>query len=70
VLEAETIAPVKMVVLPALTSGQNSTAAATDLGTAEALANALKSDHNKLQTDVAALAGALASPALVKVLGA
>ncbi len=70
VLEAETIAPVKVVVLAALTSGQNSTTAATDLGTSEALANALKSDHNKLQTDVAALAAALASPGLVKILGA
>lgn len=60
--------PVKVVVIAALTSGQNATAAATDLATSQALANALKADYNKLQTDVAALATALATPAEVKVL--
>lgn len=39
----------------ALTSSQNATAAATDLTTAEALANALKANYNQLQTDVANL---------------
>jgi uncharacterized protein YlxW (UPF0749 family) len=39
----------------ALTSSQNATAAATDLTTSEALANALKANYNQLQTDVAAL---------------
>ena len=43
----------------ALTSSQNATAAATDLGTSEALANALKANYNQLQTDVAALRTAL-----------
>lgn len=41
-----------------LTSSQNATAAATDLATAEALANALKANYNQLQTDVAAIAAA------------
>lgn len=61
-------APVKVVVIAALTSGQNATAAATDLTTTEALANALKADYNKLQTDYAAMAAALATPGEVKVL--
>ena len=39
----------------ALTSSQNSTAAAVDLPTTEALANALKASYNQLQTDVANL---------------
>lgn len=43
----------------ALTSSQNATAAATDLTTSEALANALKANYNQLQTDVAAMRTAL-----------
>lgn len=39
----------------ALTSVQNATAAASDLATAIALANALKANYNALQADVAAL---------------
>lgn len=39
----------------ALTSSQNATAAATDLPTSEALANALKANYNQLQADVVAL---------------
>lgn len=39
----------------ALTSSQNATAAATDLTTSEALANALKANYNQLQADVVAL---------------
>lgn len=39
----------------ALTSSQNATAAATDLATAQALANALKANYNQLQTDVATI---------------
>lgn len=42
-----------------LTSAQNATAAAVDLPTAQALANALKASYNALQADVAALALAL-----------
>jgi hypothetical protein len=61
--------PVKLVVIAALTSSQNATTAATDLTTSEALANALKTSYNALQADHAAFTGALATPALVKVLG-
>lgn len=43
----------------ALTSVQNATAAAVDLASSEALANALKASFNALQTDVAALRAAL-----------
>lgn len=43
----------------ALTSVQNATAAAVDLPTSEALANALKANYNQLQADVAALRAAL-----------
>lgn len=39
----------------ALTSAQNATAAAADLPTSEALANALKANYNALQADVVAL---------------
>lgn len=39
----------------ALTSAQNATAAAVDLATSEALANALKANYNALQTNVAAI---------------
>lgn len=39
----------------ALTSSQNATAAATDLATSQALANALKANYNQLQADVVAL---------------
>jgi hypothetical protein len=38
-----------------LTSSQNATAAAVDLTTTEALANALKANYNQLQVDVANL---------------
>jgi hypothetical protein len=69
-VEFEPCKPTKLVVIAALTSGQNATAAATDLATAEALANALKADYNKLQADHAALAAALATPARVKILSA
>lgn len=61
-------APVKVVIIGALTSSQNATTAATDLATSEALANALKASFNALQADVAALTAALATPAEVKVL--
>ncbi|HEY5079413.1 MAG TPA: hypothetical protein VII43_06180, partial [Opitutaceae bacterium] len=43
----------------ALTSAQNATAAAVDLATSEALANALKASFNQLQADVVALRAAL-----------
>jgi len=43
----------------ALTSSQNATTAAVDLGTTEALANALKANYNQLQTDFVALRNAL-----------
>lgn len=43
----------------ALTSSQNSTPAATDLTTTEALANALKTNYNALQADVAAIRTAM-----------
>jgi hypothetical protein len=65
-IEMEPIMPVKLIVVAALTSAQNATTNATDLTTSEALANALKVSYNALQTDVAALATAMASPALVK----
>jgi hypothetical protein len=42
-----------------LTSAQNATAAAVDLATSQALANALKANYNQLQADVAALVAAL-----------
>jgi hypothetical protein len=60
--------PIKVVVIAALTSVQNATAAATDLPSSEALANALKANYNALQADVAAIGTALATPALVKVI--
>ena len=56
------VAPVSV----SITSTQNSTAAATDLTTSEALANALKTNYNALQVDVAALKAALALHGLVK----
>jgi hypothetical protein len=43
----------------ALTSSQNATTAASDLATAQALANALKTSYNALQVDVAAIRTAL-----------
>ena len=67
-VEVVTHAPVKVVVIAALTSVQNATAAATDLTTSEALANALKTNYNALQADVAAIGAALATPAEIKVL--
>lgn len=45
----------------ALTSVQNATAAATDLPTSEALANALKVSYNALQADVVALRATVAA---------
>jgi hypothetical protein len=53
--------PQLILVPPALTSAQNATAAAVDLPTSEALANALKASYNALQADVAALSAALAT---------
>lgn len=50
----------------ALTSGQNATAAATDLTTSEALANALKANYNALQIDVAAILTALQGLGILK----
>ncbi len=65
-LEFTSCKPIKVVVLAALASVPNATAAAVDLATAEALANALKTNYNALQADVAALATAMATPALIK----
>jgi len=45
----------------ALTSTQNTTTAAVDLTTSEALANALKANYNALQTDVVALRATVAA---------
>lgn len=45
--------------VPALTSAQNATATATDLASAEALANANKTQGNALQVDLAAIRTAL-----------
>lgn len=45
----------------AVTSSQNSTAAATDLTTAEALANALKTSYNAAQVDIVALRASVAA---------
>jgi hypothetical protein len=67
-IEVQHIKPIRVVVIAALTSVQNATAAAVDLATAEALANALKANYNALQADVAAIGAALATPALVKIL--
>lgn len=69
-IEVEPCAPEKLIVLAALTSGQNATTAASDDTTSQALANALKADYNKLQADFAALAGALATNTKVKILAA
>lgn len=49
----------------ALTSVQNVTAAAVDLPTAEALANALQTDYNALQVDVAAIRAALVAAGII-----
>ena len=65
-VEVESIKPLKVVVIAALTSAQNATTAAVDLPTSEALANALKANYNALQADVAAIAAAMATPCLVK----
>jgi|GEM_PF-943367 len=56
------VAPVSV----SITSAQNSTAAATDLTTSEALANALKTQGNALQVDVAAIKAALVLHGLLK----
>jgi len=56
--EFTSVKPIKLVVIAALTSSQNATD--TLLG--------LQASYNALQADVAAIAGALASPALVKVI--
>lgn len=45
----------------AVTSAQNATAAATDLGTSEALANALKANYNAAQADIVALQATVAA---------
>jgi hypothetical protein len=57
------------VIVPALTSTQNATAAAVDLATSEALANALKVSYNALQVDVAAIRASLLSAAGVTEAG-
>jgi hypothetical protein len=67
-IEFASCKPIKLVVIAAPTSAQNATAAAVDLPTCEALTNALKASYNALQADVAAIAGAAAGPALIKVL--
>jgi len=67
-LEFASCKPVKLVVIAALTSAPNATAAAVDLATSEVMANALKASFNALQADVAAIAAAAASPALIKIL--
>lgn len=56
------VAPVAV----SITSTQNSTAAATDLTTTEALANALKTNYNAVQVDVAAIKAALVLHGLLK----
>lgn len=61
-------APIKVVVIAALTSSQNATTNGSDAGTTQTLANALKVSYNALQVDVAALGAALATPAEVQVL--
>jgi hypothetical protein len=45
----------------AVTSVQEATANATDLATAQALANSLKAKYNAAQTDIAALRGTVAA---------
>ena len=60
-VEVETMAPRKLVVIAALTSTDGTAAAAADLA-------ALKAEAEKIGDDVRAIAAALASPALVKVL--
>lgn len=61
VIEVETHAPVKVVVIAALTSSDGTAAAAADLA-------ALKVEAEKIGDDVRAIATALATPAEVKVL--
>ena len=56
------VAPVTV----SLTSAQNATSAAVDLTTSEALANALKTNYNALQVDVAAIKAALVLHGLLK----
>jgi hypothetical protein len=68
VIDAVTHAPIKVVIIAALTSSQNATTNGSDAGTTQTLANALKVSYNALQADVAALGAALATPAEVKVL--
>ena len=50
----------------ALTSSQNATAAAVDLATAEALANALKTSYNAAQVDIAAIRTALITAGILQ----
>lgn len=63
VIEIEPIAPVKIVVIAALTSSNGTAAGAADL-------TALKAEAEKIGDDVRAIAAALAAPALIKVLAA
>lgn len=63
VIAFEPCAPVKLVVIAALTSTDGTAAAAADLA-------ALKAEAEKIGDDVRAIAAALATPALVKVLAA
>jgi hypothetical protein len=62
-IEFDPITPIKVVVIAALTSTNGTAAAAADLA-------ALKVEAEKIGDDVRALAAALATPALVKVLSA
>lgn len=49
----------------AITSSQNATAAASDLATTEALANALKTNYNAAQVDIVAIKAALVAAGIV-----
>lgn len=60
-IEVDTITPIKVVVIAALTSTNGTAGAAADL-------NALKAEAEKIGDDVRAIGAALSSPALVKVL--
>jgi len=63
IIEVETMGPIKLVVIAALTSTDGTAGAAADL-------NALKAEAEKIGDDVRAIAAALASASLVKVLAA
>lgn len=60
-IEVDTITPIKVVVIAAMTSTNGTAAGAADLA-------ALKTEAEKIGDDVRAIAAALSSPALVKVL--